>query len=559
MLSELVIENFALIAGLTLELGPGLNVFTGETGAGKSILLDAVGLLLGGRASAEYIREGAERATITGLFYCQDDEAVAEALDEMGLSFEEDGGLLLSREISRSGRNVCRINGRPVSLSLYQNLGQLLVHLHGQHAYQAILRPAYQLDLLDNFAGLLPNRAFLAENFKRWRELEGELFNLQNQEREREQKLDLLKYQLKEIDAAGFRPGEEEELLQEKSILANAEKLRSAAEAAYQLLFGGSRPGNSAYDNLSQAVAAVASIADLDAGFKGDLETLQNTLYQIEEMAQKMRRYLENLEFNPLRLQEVEERLELLRRLKRKYGGSIEAILKYREEAAAALAGLENCALRKQELEKEAAAAAAAYREQAANLSKLRREAAKKLEESLAAVLHDLEMPAAEIIVQVEEGKPGPHGTDKVEFLFRPNPGEPPQPLAAIASGGEMARVTLALKSIFAEVDKVETLIFDEVDAGIGGRAARAVARYLAEISKKRQVICVTHGAQLAGLADKHFYVQKIVRGGRTFTEVEILSGDKRKRELARLLAGSESEVALKHAAEILSQAKMLK
>lgn len=559
MLAELQIENFALIEKLDLQLGPGLNVVTGETGAGKSIIIDAIGLLVGARASGEYLREGAERGYVSGLFYCRNLKGVEETLKELGVEPEEDGSLLLMRELSRSGRHSCRINGRPVTLSMYQKVGQHLVDIHGQHAYQSLLRPAYQLKLLDSFAGLIDLRKEIEGLYNRWRLIKRELEELYGDPGERERQKDLLRFQIEEIDRAAPKPGEEEELKQELKILTSAEELAKGAEVAYTCLFGGGREA-SAYDLVAQAVEVLNSMVNLDPGLKKWINMLEEASLQVEEVAKALRSYREALEFNPKRLEEIEDRLETLRRLHRKYGRTLEEILRFRQEAAATLSSLEQSEELASRLEKESEDLLASYEEKAMRLHRLRMEASQKLEEEIRNVLRELAMPAAKVTISLSyRDEPGPAGKDEVEFYFQPNPGEGTYPLAQIASGGEMARVMLALKSILAGVDEIPTLIFDEIDAGVGGQAARSVALHLAHIGKKHQVLCVTHSAQLASLADRHFSVNKVVQGNRTYTLVKELKEEERICELARLLSGEASPTALKHAAELLDQAKAIK
>ncbi|SMB98550.1 DNA replication and repair protein RecN [Thermanaeromonas toyohensis ToBE] len=560
MLAELQIENFALIEKLKLNLGPGLNVVTGETGAGKSIIIDAIGLLVGARASGEYLREGAERGCVSGLFYCQDLKGVEGILKELGFKPEEDGSLLLTRELSRSGRHSCRINGRPVTLSMYQKIGQHLVDIHGQHAYQSLLRPTYQLQLLDSFAGLTTLRKEITEIYSRWRAVKHELEELYGDPSERERQKDLLRFQIEEIDRAAPKLGEEEELKQELKILTSAEELARGAEMVYTHLFGGGVRQASAYDLLAQAGEILISMANLDPGLKKWVTMLEEASLQVEEVAKALRSYREALEFDPKRLQEIEDRLETLRRLHRKYGRTLEDILRFREEAAATLARLEQSEELASRLEKESENLLSVYEEKAAKLHHLRLKAAKELEKEIQVVLRELAMPAAKVTIALRcREDPGPVGKDEIEFYFQPNPGEGTYPLAQIASGGEMARVMLALKSILAGVDEIPTLIFDEIDAGVGGQAARSVALRLAHIGRKRQVLCVTHSAQLASLADHHFNVNKVVQGNRTYTLVKELTGEERLLELARLLSGEASPTALKHAAELLDQAKAIK
>ncbi|MGI9951554.1 DNA repair protein RecN [Moorellaceae bacterium AZ2] len=561
MLQLLQIENFALIEKLDLELGPGLNVLTGETGAGKSIIIDAIGLLVGARASGDYLREGSPRARVSGLFNCRGITGVEEALGELGIPMEEDGSLLLSRELSSSGRHTCRINGRSVTLSMYQRVGQQLVDLHGQHAYQSLLKPSYQLQLLDSFAGLEALRREVADIYAKWRSTQEELADLYGNPEERERQKDLLRFQVEEIDRAALRVGEEEELRQELQVLNNTEELTREARAVYNLLFGGQDVrSEAAYDLLAQAEERLKAMASINPELGKWVDLLEEARVQVEEVARAVRSYGEGLEFDPARIQQIEERLETLRRLRRKYGETVEEILRFRQEAACALSRFEQREENAKLLEEELNRLEDLYREKAGQLRKLRLQAARRLEKEIENALHDLALPTARVTIACRQKEvPGPQGWDAVEFFFQPNPGEGSYPLAQIASGGEMARVMLALKSILASVDEIPTLIFDEVDAGVGGHAARAVALHLAHIGKRHQVLCVTHSAQLASLADCHFNVNKVIDGGRTFTQVKELRGQDRLEELARLLSGEVSPTALKHAGELLDQAKAIK
>lgn len=531
-----------------------MNVLTGETGAGKSIIVDAVSLVVGARASTEYIRAGAERAVVTGLFYTKNVPELEETLVELGLPVEADGNLLLSREISRNGRHSCRINGRSTTLSMYQKIGQMLVDIHGQHAYQSILRPAYQMDMLDSLAGLGELRAKIRELYTAWQNLQKDLETIVSSGSGWEQQRDLLKFQLEEISNADLKPDEEAELLLNREILNNAERLATGAAAIYACLFDG-EGRTSAYDLISQAAVELQSMAAIDPGLQTWQSFLDNAVTQVEEVARGIRRYSEKLDYDPQRLREIEERLEFINSLKRKYGPSIEAILQYQAQTAASLEKLEQSATLAANLKKEINLAAAQYREEAGRLRSLRLEAAKKLEQEINTTLKSLAMPEARVMITCTEApQPGPRGLDNITFLFQPNPGEGSRPLAQIASGGEMARVMLALKSILASIDPVPSIIFDEIDAGVSGAAARTMAQTLASISRQRQVLCITHSAQLAGYANKHYRVTKSVAEGRTFTHVEELQGEARVEELARLLSGKASNVAKKHAETLLEQ-----
>lgn len=555
MLVNLYVENLALIERLELELGPGFNVLTGETGAGKSLVVDAVNLLLGARASSEFIRTGAERALVQGIFACPDRPQLAARLEEMGISLEDDGTLVLSRELNRSGRNVCRVGGRVLGLAAYQEIGRYLVDVHGQHEHQSLLEPQAQLLLLDAYGGqpLLALRQATAEAWRRWQEAEAALATLKRQQEEEDRLKDLWEFQAAEIRAARLRPGEEEELEAEVRLLSAAEQLAAAAESAYQLTFAGTG-GASAYDLVSRAAAHLKPVQGLDPALAEVVRGLEEAACLIEDKAAVLRDYRQRLDFSPSRLAELQARLDLIRQLRRKYGGTVEDVLRLGEELAARLAALQDRSERLDQAERERAAAEAEYRERAARLAQARREAAGRLEQDIGAVLAELNMPNTVFVAALRAAPPGPSGTEEVEFAFSANPGEPPRPVAKIASGGELSRLMLALKSIMAEDDAIPTLIFDEVDAGLGGAAARAVGKKLQDLSRWHQVICVTHAAQIAAYADRHFRISKEEVAGRTLTLVNELDEPGRVAELARMLAGRVDEASLHHARQLLAE-----
>lgn len=559
MLQELFIENFALVQQVRLSLAPGLNVLTGETGAGKSIIVDAMAVLLGGRASQEYIRTGQERALVEGFFTPPFPANLEETLAVFGISREEDGSLLLSREISRSGRNTCRINGRVVTLSAYQEVGRFLVDLHGQHDHQSLLSPSRQLELLDCFGGkaTAEQRKVVAAAFREARDLAAELAALLGDAREKARQRDLLQYQVEEIDRARLRPGEEEELASQRAILAGAEKLSEGVTRAYGMLFGGDRQGPPAYDLLGSAVTALREVTAIDPSLEGILSGVEGALYQVEEAALELRRYADRIEFNPQRLSEIEARLDTINRLKRKYGETVAEVLSYRDQAAATLERIEGSQERAAALESARQQAEERYSRAAALLTQSRRRTAEALAASVCRSLAELEMPRTRFEVQfTPRAEMSLHGAEDIEFCFSSNPGEPVKPLAKIASGGELSRVMLAIKSILAEVDQIPTLIFDEIDAGIGGRTIQSVAQKLAKLARYRQVICVTHQAQIASYADRHFFIAKEVIAERTHTRVTVLDSEERVEELVRMLSGEGSAVAKEHAREMLKVAE---
>lgn len=576
LLVELDIANFAIIERLHVALGQGLNVLTGETGAGKSIVIDAVSALLGSKVGADLVRSDAEQARVEGVFACEAsgaDPNLLSLLGEQGLAIE-DGAIILSRDIYRSGRSVARINGRAVPASILQQIGQYLVDIHGQSEHLSLLRSAYQLDLLDSFGDTLEARGQLAVRISELRRVRRELTKLSADERELARRADLLRFQVNEIEAARLQQGEEEELAQERILLANAERLAAGADAAYRALYGGDDELPAAADRLGDAAAQLADLAKLDPALRATAEGLDSAVYQVEEAARTVRAYRDRVEFNPERLQEVEERLELLHGLKRKYGNSIGEILAYGRQSASELDSLVHGEERREELLALEASEVRAAGHLAAQLADRRREAAVALAAAVSGELGDLNMRNARYEVSLErtpdpEGVPledgaagatryacDTTGIDRVTFLISPNPGEPLKPLAKIASGGEMARLLLALKAVLSRADNIGTLIFDEVDVGVGGRSGRVVGEKLCSLTPRHQVICVTHLPQVACFADAHFRIVKQVGEGRTATSLERLSDDEQVAELATMLAGVEaSETARLSAGELLRNA----
>ncbi|MFO7273572.1 MAG: DNA repair protein RecN [Bacillota bacterium] len=566
MLVEIAIEQFALIDQVRLQFTEGMNVLTGETGAGKSIILDAVQAVLGGRTSPDVVRSGEERAVIEAVFDVSDAPETQAALERLGVPVDEDGLLVIRREISRKGRGVIRMNGRTVTAGMLREATQGLMDLHGQHEHQSLLQTDRHLDLLDQYGGsllqdaakplemldryagldLLGMRARLAEVVLALHKVQDELRELVGDERDRARREDLLRFQVEELRAAGLRPGEEEELEAEHRILANAERLQRAAGQAYALLYDGLGGQPSAVDLLGQVKAELEDALRLDPSLGEVVEMVSQALVHAQEASHALVDYRERVDLDPRRLAEVERRLDQLASLKRKYGDTVEEMLDYLSRAEQELERLEHSEeliaelkAREEALGREAEALAAA-------LSEAREAAAARLGEQVARELADLGMPAARFVVAVER-PPEPtyrdvtaRGWDRVEFLFSPNPGEPVKPLAKIVSGGEMSRIMLALKAILARVDNIPSLVFDEVDTGISGRAAQAVGEKLARIAGDRQVLCVTHLPQVAALADRHFHIEKATDGGRTTTRCRVLSPEGRVEEIARMIGGAE-------------------
>jgi len=556
MLTELHVENFALIDRLDLRFGEGLIVLTGETGAGKSIIVDALNAVLGERAGPDCVRTGCERALVQAAFDLRGCPQVRSQLEEAGLDGDE--LVVVSREVTAQGRSQCRVNGRLTTLGMVRELTALLADVHGQHEHQLLLSPLWQMELLDAFAGpaALEVRSLYSEAWTALQRTEAELQRLVTDERERSRMADLFRYQVNEIDAARLRPGEEEELRQEAVRLANLEKLFVAAARCVELLSGEESEYPGAVAAAGEAMRALRSVSSYDGEVASLESLLESALVSLEEALSGVRRWRDTLDVSPGRIDEVQQRLDVIASLKRKYGDTEEEVLAYRNRAAAELEGLERSDERRQELERERERMMREVELLGGRLSEARRAAAKTLGERVEAGLQELGMQGARFLVALEEAPPGPRGRDRVEFLISANPGEPPKPLARVASGGEASRTMLALKVAATECDPVKTLVFDEIDAGIGGRTANTVGEKLHSISRGRQVLCVTHLPQIARFADHHLKVEKGEDSSgaeRTVVSVRALEGDERVAELARMLGGSEeSEAAVRHARELL-------
>ncbi|MFW0966841.1 MAG: DNA repair protein RecN [Thermacetogeniaceae bacterium] len=555
MLIQLLIRDFALIESVELMFGPQLNVLTGETGAGKSIIVDAVNLLVGMRASSDLVRNGAEKAQVEGLFDYSCCPWVEEKLVSMGLPVSDDHTLLLTREISVEGRSVCRVNGRAVPLNMYRPFGEYLVDLHGQHEHQSLLRVSEHRELVDRYCGaqVLKQRQVVAELYKRLMELKKEQEQQQLSENEMERRLDYLRFALEEIDQINPVPGEEEQLREERERLRYGEKLAVfVQEAIEQLSDGNGIPP--AYDQLGEAAAKIREIARIDKSVDELASSIEDVLYRLEDIISKLRSYREQLNFDPDHARNIEERLFALRDLMRKYGASLKEVCAFREEAAAEMERLEGAAQQKEQLEAEYKETLKRYEEEAGKLSSMRREGVLSLTEAVAGELCTLGLENARLEVGFSRSaEPTAAGYDILEFLFSANPGEPLKSLSKIASGGEMSRVMLALKVVLAENDQIPTLIFDEIDAGIGGLTVQAVAERLYYAAQNKQVICVTHAPHIAGRAQTHFYISKSAAGGKTRIKVQQLQSDHRVAEIVRMLGGTADEEAiLNHARQIL-------
>jgi DNA repair protein RecN (Recombination protein N) len=576
LLQELYIRNFALIEEIRLSFGEGLTILTGETGAGKSIILDALGLIAGGRASSEMVRQGTDKAIIEALFLVeQDQDAWKPFLQDMGLEWEEDNTLVITREVSASGKSISRINGRIVTVQMLRQIGRRLLEIVGQHENQALLRVEDQLELLDAFGGseIASLRQEVGQLYHQFNDARHRLREAQLGEKERMQRIDILRFQLEEIESAGLSPGDEVRLEEERRLLAHAEKLFASASRAYQRLYQGNEREPSVLDLLYRIQQDLASAEKYDASLSKMIESIQTAGYQLEEVAHELRAYRDTIESNPARLSELEERLSLLSRLQKKYGENAEAILQYAEQIKKELFDLENHEEHLIKLERDVDRIGRELAEKALFLSQKRKEVAEDLSELVMGELTQLMMPRTQFAIHFQEfadedgvriGGRKVHvsetGIDRVEFLFSPNVGEPLRPLAKIASGGELSRTMLALTTILSNVAGVQTLVFDEVDTGISGRAAQAVAEKLSLVSTRKQVICVTHLPQVACMADTHYQIVKSQKGSRTQTLVSLLQERERIEELARMLSGAElTDTTRKAAEEMLRFARLVK
>jgi DNA repair protein RecN (Recombination protein N) len=557
MLVELIVENYAVIDRLRVRFHAGFSVLTGETGSGKSIVVDALGLLFGGRASAEMVRTGCDRSRISGIFELPTDTTLRALLDEAGIAAEE-GELLLEREILPNGKSRAFAGSRMVTASVLKNIAPFLGDIHGQHDQQLLFDKQAQLSVLDDFARPADALAETAGAFEAWRRTHAELEELDRSEQERLRMADLWAHQVKEIDALALKPGEDEALEAERLRLQNATKLEENASAAYEALY------DSPQSALAQMRAARRRIEDLsrfDAATAGPLlESLRTAEIALDETSLALRDYRNELEADPGRLDQIETRLAGIDRLKRKYGGTIEEILAFLETTRRNLEGATNVESRREELKARLEKAANVYRDAAARLSAARRESARKLEKKIEGELASLAMERARFRAAFSEAGWSARGFDAIEFLFSANAGEEPKPLDRIASGGELSRVALALKTCVAVAGRAakgvaRTMVFDEVDAGIGGRAAETVGKRLKQLASANQVLCVTHLAQIAGFGDHHYVVEKAETKGRTVATIEELQGEARTREVGRMLSGKLTPEALKHAEQLIKGA----
>lgn len=562
MLQSLYLENIALIEKLGIELFPGFNVLTGETGAGKSIIIDAVNFVLGERTSRDLIRNGAARAKVEAVFNLNEGDAAFAALDALGIEYDGNE-LILSRELSAAGRNACRVNGTLVPVASLKSVSDTLVDIHGQHEHQALLDAENHISYLDAYchAESLP----IIEKIDAIVSRRSELMLKRNSgfasEREREREMDMLRYQIEEIASANLEAGEEERLNAEKTVLLNAERIRTALETAHMALSGAEE--GSALSAIDTARRSMRDIAALNKDYEALGDKIEELYYAAEDISFVLRDTSENVESDMQRLEEIEQRLKLISDLKRKYGRTVEDVIDFGKDAGTKLNELENAEALAAELDAKLDRLKAEYNVAADELSKVRRAAGDRLKRDVLNELKDLGMAKAMFDVALSDasgGEPRKGGRETAEFMLSANPGEPLKPLEKVASGGELSRIMLCFKSIFADNDRVPTLIFDEIDTGISGRTAAVVGEKMLGIAKKHQVICVTHLAQIAALADAHLMVRKYDDGKNTFVETRQLNEEEKVQRIAQMMDGeSDSPSALTHARELIARADKIK
>jgi DNA repair protein RecN (Recombination protein N) len=568
MIEGLYIRNVALIDELQLEFSPGLNVLTGETGAGKSVILQSLGLALGERGSPSIVRAEQRTAKVQIAISPSSADSVWTYCTEAALVDELDAeeALLLARQISASGRNRCHVNDQMVNLTLLQEIGDLIIDIHGQHEHQSLFRSETHLNLVDAFGELEDLRLCVNKKYNEIHALRQQVSEHTQTLREAQREKDFLEFQIDELEEAQLEAGEEEELTNERSILSNAESLFDSASLVYDQLYGGSQVEFSVLDTLKKASSTTTKLCAIDENLEELNGRLESALYELEDIAHQILNYRDTVEFNPHRLAEIEERLDLIYRLKRKYGDSIADILAYQAEIAQKLKDLEVGSERIEDLKAQINRETAQAQELAIELSEKRKVAAAKLESLIEDELHTLGMDKAvfRVLILPIKSPDGileldgtryelrSNGMDEIEFLISPNVGSEPKPLTKIASGGEISRVMLALKTVLARIDNIPTMVFDEIDAGIGGRTADVVGQKLKELARFRQVICITHLPQIARFADQHFRVEKRVEGNQTTITAHELTPDERVEEIARMHGGVATKTTLAHARELL-------
>ena len=552
MLHLLHIENIAVIEEADITFDNGFNVLTGETGAGKSIIIDAIGAVLGQRTSRDLIRTGAAKSFVSAVFL---NVPQLEVLSECGIE-PEDGELHLQREIYADGRNTCRVGGRPVSVAQLRRIGSALLNIHGQHDGQQLMDEDQHLGYLDSYGRMDDQLAAYTAHYSAMEEIRKSISSLKMDEAEKERRMDTLQFQIRELEQAKLQPGEDEALQQRRSLLRNSERFMSAIEGALWCLSGGDE-GGGAVSGLREASASLGGARNLDDQFAALCSRLDSVHSEAYDIAETLRDMQSSMEFSPRELDDLEARVDQLYRLKKKYGASVEDMLAYLDRSREELDRISFASDTVVRLEKELEKLYDTVMSEAKRLSAIRKKAAEDLELRIQDELRQLDMPKVRFAILFEEKEPDASGIDSVRFLMSANVGEELRPISRVASGGELARIMLALKNVLAENESIGTLVFDEVDTGVSGRAAQRVAEKLAQVSRKKQVLCVTHLPQLAAMADTHFSVEKDERNGRTYTCVEELDRPRRRQELARLTGGASiTEAMLSSAEELIAAAE---
>lgn len=557
MLTSLQIENIAVIEKAEISFNKGLNVLTGETGAGKSIIIDSINAVLGERTTRELVRSGAPSAKVSALFF-EISRPAMQVLESFGIEPEEDGNLLIQRSISADGRSVCRINGKTATVSMLRQIGGELINIHGQHDSQSLLSPDKHLGFIDALAQdskLLEQYHSLYAAYVKVRRA---LNELQMDEEEKLRKTDLLRFQIDELESANLQIGEQERLIQERARCLNAEKILQSLRRAYDAI-NGTEETLGALQLFTDAAASLQEAARYDAAVEKTAQEVLYLSYNVEAYTDEIRNAFDSLSYDPGDLERIEERLDQLYKLSRKYGETEEEMIAYLENAQKELDEIAFSEERTEALHGERRELVRKIKALAVTLSEVRRQSGELFTKQVEEELAYLDMPHVHFLVRHEQVKPGPNGADEIEFLISANPGEPPRPLAKIASGGELSRIMLAIKNVLSGSDEIGTLIFDEIDTGVSGRAAQKIALKLKQVSAGRQVICVTHLAQIAAQADCHLLIQKTVREEKTYTQVDVLDFEGRKRELARIMGGMEeiTPLQLQSAEELLRAAEM--
>jgi DNA repair protein RecN (Recombination protein N) len=562
MLKSLTVTNFALIEQASIEFTAGLNVLTGETGAGKSILIDAFTIVLGARASSESIRHGTDFYRVEALFSLDDNQRqLFDLLEEQGIGIEE-GELIICRRLNRNGKSVIVVNNCHVTLQLLRKIGSLLVDMHGQHENQVLLRPEAYLGIVDDRSPEIARH--LAEYrhcFDEWQQQKKEIEKIRTAAAQREQRLDMLTWQTQEIKNAALVKGEEEELEKKISRLANSEKISQAAIGAYEFLNHRSKGNNGILAALVEVKKNLETIARYDESLADKIAIVTEVIYQLEEISTSLRDYGDALEYDPQLLNKLQQRMDVIYKLRKKYGSSIEEILDYYEQAQTELSMIENADFHLEQLTKKQAAQEQKLTALAYSLSEIRQQVAYKLGTEVTSHLKDLSMPNAQFVATCKQGSHfTAQGRDEVAFLFSANKGEVKMPLMKVASGGELSRLALAIKTVCSDHDAISTLVFDEIDSGIGGQTGQAVAEKIAQIARFKQVLCITHLPQIAAAADRHIYIEKHAQEDRTVTTMTSLSDEERVLELTRMIAGCDvTETAVENARQMIHFAKIKK